>query len=79
MRADSIRIWRSSSTQEEKKVREIIKMIGEDGWYLVVMKGSHRQYKHPENPELITIAGYPGNNLSPGTLHCVYKQDRMER
>ncbi|MCX6686615.1 MAG: hypothetical protein NTV10_08295 [Methanoregula sp.] len=22
-------------------------MIEDDGWYLVVTKGSHRQYKHP--------------------------------
>jgi len=25
------------------KVREVIKMIEDDGWYLVAMKGSHRQ------------------------------------
>jgi len=29
------------------KVREIIKLIEADGWYLVATVGSHRQYKHP--------------------------------
>ena len=29
------------------KVREIIKLIEADGWYLVVTVGSHRQFKHP--------------------------------
>lgn len=32
------------------KVREIIKIIKADGWYIVTTNGSHRQYKHPENP-----------------------------
>jgi len=29
------------------KVFEILKMLGDDGWYLNSQKGSHRQYKHP--------------------------------
>jgi len=28
------------------KVKQIIKLIEKDGWYLVAQKGSHRQYKH---------------------------------
>jgi len=28
------------------KVREAIKLIEEDGWYLERTKGDHRQYKH---------------------------------
>jgi predicted RNA binding protein YcfA (HicA-like mRNA interferase family) len=28
------------------KVKEIIKLVEEDGWYLARTKGSHRQYKH---------------------------------
>jgi len=26
------------------KIRDVIKLIEADGWYLVVTKGSHRQY-----------------------------------
>ncbi|MGQ0575414.1 MAG: type II toxin-antitoxin system HicA family toxin [Pseudonocardia sp.] len=33
-----------------RKVAEIIKMIESDGWYLVVVRGSHRQYQHPIKP-----------------------------
>ena len=29
------------------KVRDVIKLIEADGWYLVTAKGSPRQYKHP--------------------------------
>lgn len=42
-----------------KKVAEIIKMIEADGWYLVVVRGSHRQYKHPTKPGRTTVAGQP--------------------
>ena len=39
------------------KVREMIKLIETDGWYLVTTKGSHRQYKHFDKPGRITITG----------------------
>ena len=29
------------------KVRDIIKLLTSDGWYLVAQKGSHQQFKHP--------------------------------
>lgn len=37
------------------KVKDCIKMIEDDGWYLVVTRGSHRQYKHPVRPGRVTI------------------------
>jgi predicted RNA binding protein YcfA (HicA-like mRNA interferase family) len=41
------------------KVREVIKPIEDDDWYLVATRGSHRQYKHPSKPGRVTIAGHP--------------------
>ncbi|MEP0785378.1 type II toxin-antitoxin system HicA family toxin [Trichocoleus sp. DQ-A1] len=32
------------------KVREVIKLIEEDGWYLARNRGSHRQFKHQPSP-----------------------------
>jgi len=32
------------------KVRDAIKMIETDGWYIVKTKGSHQQYKHHSKP-----------------------------
>jgi predicted RNA binding protein YcfA (HicA-like mRNA interferase family) len=60
------------------KVREVIKLIEEDGWYLVAMRGSHRQYKHPSKPGRVTIAGHPGHDLAPGTLNSVLKQALLQ-
>ena len=45
------------------KVRDVIKLIEADDWYLVVTKGSHRQYKHPAKPGRVTIAGHPSDEL----------------
>ena len=30
-----------------KKVREVIKMLLDDGWFLAYTKGDYRQFKHP--------------------------------
>jgi predicted RNA binding protein YcfA (HicA-like mRNA interferase family) len=56
------------------KVREAIKIIEKDGWYLVATRGSHRQYKHTSKPGRVTIAGQPADDLAPGTLNSVLKQ-----
>lgn len=55
-------------------VREAIRMIEADGWYLVKTRGSHRQYKHPIKPGRVTIAGHPKDDLAPGTLNSILKQ-----
>jgi predicted RNA binding protein YcfA (HicA-like mRNA interferase family) len=60
------------------KVRDVIKMIEADGWYLVVTKGSHRQYKHQRKPGRVTIAGKPSHDLAPGTLNSVLKQAQLK-
>lgn len=61
------------------KVRDVIKLIEDDGWYHVTTKGSHRQYKHPIKPGRVTIAGHPGHDLAPGTLNSVLKQAQLKK
>ncbi len=56
------------------KVREVIKLINEDGWYLVKQVGSHRQYKHPIKAGRVTIAGKLSDDIAPGTLNSILKQ-----
>ena len=60
------------------KIRDILKLIETDGWYLVVTKGSHRQYKHPTKPGRVTVAGHPGDDLAPGTLNSILKQAKVK-
>ncbi|MCS7288695.1 MAG: type II toxin-antitoxin system HicA family toxin [Roseiflexus sp.] len=57
----------------------MIRLIEEDGWYLVATKGSHRQYKHPVKPGRVTIAGHPNDDLAPGTLNSILKQAQLPK
>ena len=56
------------------KVRKVIKLIEQDGWFLVRQRGSHRQYKHPFKKGIVTIAGNLNDDLAPGTLNSILKQ-----
>ena len=48
---------RSNRVVRAMKVREIIRQIEADGWYLVRVEEDHRQYKHPSKSGRVTIAG----------------------
>jgi predicted RNA binding protein YcfA (HicA-like mRNA interferase family) len=56
------------------KVREVIRMLEDDGWDLVATRGSHRQYKHSVKPGRVTVAGKASDDLAPGTLNSILKQ-----
>ena len=56
------------------KIRDVIRMLEDDGWYQVRQRGSHRQFRHPTKPGLVTVAGKPGDELARGTLSSVLKQ-----
>ncbi|HJW80880.1 MAG TPA: type II toxin-antitoxin system HicA family toxin [Acidiferrobacterales bacterium] len=61
------------------KVSEILAKLKEDGWVLVVTRGSHRQFKHPDKPGRVTVAGKPSDDLSPGTLGSIFKQASIKK
>jgi predicted RNA binding protein YcfA (HicA-like mRNA interferase family) len=56
------------------KVRKVIKLIEDDGWVLTRTRGSHRQYKHPTKPGLVTVPGKLGRDLPFGLLQSILKQ-----
>ena len=53
-------------------------MIRDDGWYLDRTRGSHKQYKHPTKPGVVTIAGKPNEDVSKGTLNNILKQANLK-
>jgi len=61
------------------KVRDVISLIESDGWVQVRIKGSHRQFRHPTKPGIVTVAGKPGVDVPPGTLNSVLKQAGLKR
>jgi predicted RNA binding protein YcfA (HicA-like mRNA interferase family) len=56
------------------KVRDLIGKVEADGWRQVRQRGSHRQFKHPEKPGVVTVAGRRGVDVPKGTLYNVLKQ-----
>ena len=56
------------------KIREVIRTIEKDGWVLSRTRGSHRQYRHPEKPGTVTIAGHPGDDVHPKTARSIFRQ-----
>ena len=55
-------------------VRDVLRMIETDGWFLVRTRGSHRQYKHSDKPGLVTVPGHLADDLAPGTLNNILNQ-----
>lgn len=56
------------------KVKEVIKMLEEDGWQKVRQKGSHRQFAHPNKKGVVTINGKDSEDLSQFLLNSIFKQ-----
>ena len=56
------------------KVREVIKLLERDGWREVRSRGSHRHFKHPTHPVLVTVPGSDGSELAQGTLNAILKK-----
>ena len=55
-------------------MKEIIKIIEQNGWFMVRSKGSHRQFKHNNKKGVVTIAGNLNDDLAKGTLNSILKQ-----
>lgn len=56
------------------KVRDVLRLLRDDGWVLVTTRGSHRQFKHDRKPGRVTVAGGNADDLAPGTLNSILKQ-----
>jgi predicted RNA binding protein YcfA (HicA-like mRNA interferase family) len=56
------------------KVRDLVKLLEQDGWYHARTRGDHRQYKHKTKTGVVTVHGHPSEDVPPGTLNNIYKQ-----
>jgi predicted RNA binding protein YcfA (HicA-like mRNA interferase family) len=61
------------------RVSDLLRMLNEDGWFLVATRGSHRQSKHPVKPSRVTVSGKPADALAPGTLNSILKQSGLKK
>jgi predicted RNA binding protein YcfA (HicA-like mRNA interferase family) len=61
------------------KVANVLRMLEQDGWYLVATRGSHRQFKHSIKAGRVTVPGKPSDDLAPGTLNSILKQSGLKK
>jgi predicted RNA binding protein YcfA (HicA-like mRNA interferase family) len=71
-------VKRDTAMPKRYKVREIIKMVEAAGWEYIGSKGSHRQFKHPDKPGKVTIAGHPNDDVHPAILKSILDQAGLE-
>ncbi len=57
----------------ERDSRKLIRLLKQDGWFLVATKGSHYQFKHPVRKGRVTVP-HPNRDLKRGTVTSIYKQ-----
>ena len=57
-----------------RDVRDVLRMLADDGWVLDRTRGSHRQLKHLTKPGLVTVAGSGNDDIAAGTLMSILKQ-----
>ena len=60
------------------KVRDVVRRLEADGWRLVRQKGSHRAYKHPEKPLVVTVTGNWNDDLPMGTLKSILNKAELK-
>jgi predicted RNA binding protein YcfA (HicA-like mRNA interferase family) len=56
------------------KVRDVLKRLRDDGWYLHNTEGDHRHLKHPSKTGKVTVAGHPSDEVPPKTLKRIWEQ-----
>ena len=61
------------------KVRDILRILTEDGWTPVAQRGNHLQLKHRTKPGQVTVPGKPGDDLAAGTLNRFLKQSGLKQ
>jgi predicted RNA binding protein YcfA (HicA-like mRNA interferase family) len=65
--------------ESKLKVRDLMRLLEQDGWQLVRTRGSHRQFKHSQKAGTVTVAGKAGVDIPLGTLNAVLKQAGLKK
>ena len=58
-----------------RKVKDMLRILKEDGWFLAAQCGSHRQFKHPTKSGRVTISGHrDSDDVPPDIEKSILKQ-----
>ncbi|MCX7097719.1 MAG: type II toxin-antitoxin system HicA family toxin [Methylococcales bacterium] len=56
------------------KVSDLLRLLENDGWFIVRQRGSHRQLHHPTKKGTVTVSGKLSVDVPSGTLNSALKQ-----
>ncbi|HEX5442823.1 MAG TPA: type II toxin-antitoxin system HicA family toxin [Pirellulales bacterium] len=59
------------------KVRDIIRLLVDDGWKKTSQKGSHRQFTHPTKRGKVTVPGKLSDDVPAGTYRSILRQAEL--
>ena len=57
--------------------KDLVKVLGKNGWDIHHIRGSHHQLRHRETGKKITIAVHAGKELKRGMLSAILKEIGM--
>lgn len=60
-------------------VRQVLKALHSDGWYIDRIAGSHRQLRHATKSGTVTVPGRLSADLHPKTLQSILAQSGLNR
>jgi len=60
------------------KVRELTRLLESKGWQHVRKTGSHRIFKNPSEPKVVTVAGKLSEDVPIGILKSIRKIAGLE-
>ena len=55
------------------KVRDVMRLLTNDGWEQVSQKGSHRQFKHATKAGKVTVPGKLSDDVPIGILKSIFR------
>jgi predicted RNA binding protein YcfA (HicA-like mRNA interferase family) len=56
------------------KVRQVISLLRKRGWYILRIRGDHRQFVNDRHPGTVTVIGKESDTLSQELLNSIWKQ-----
>ncbi|MBE9055233.1 type II toxin-antitoxin system HicA family toxin [Sphaerospermopsis sp. LEGE 08334] len=59
------------------KVKEVLKILEADGWYIDRIRGSHRILKNENKSGIVVVPGKPSDDIPIGTLSSIWKQAKL--
>jgi len=71
-------IARRAGLDRLMKVREVLRILRDDGWVLARTRGSHRIFKHPVKANHVTVPGKESKDLAIGTLKSIFRQAELD-